>query len=121
MKKTNNMTEFNKLQVTDIVMQQSFRNQKIISDVLSALPVGCIPNHTPENITDRIKDLVKEHAHYHAVLERISEGTRYSKDLAQNAIGYTDNHEQQIELLREENLMLKLKLEELENKAVKQS
>lgn len=95
----------------------AFRNAKIISDVLAVLPVGYLPNHTPESVADRVRDLVADVGNYYAALEKIAYGTKYSKEVAQNAIGYTDNHEQHIELLREENLMLKLKLEKLENKA----
>ena len=98
------------------ISESALNNAKIISDVLSILPVGYLPNHTIESIPDRVKNLVYEHGKYFAVLEKIAEGTKYAKELAQNAIGYTDNHEQQIELLLEENLMLKLKLEELELK-----
>lgn len=95
----------------------AIRNAKIISDVLAFLPVGYLPNHTPESVPDRVRDLVSEHGSYYAALEKIAAGTKYAKEIAQNTIGYTDNDEQQIELLREENLMLKLKLEELEQKA----
>ena len=104
-------------EVSDEVMRQAYRNAAIIGEVLSILPVGYIPNHTPESVPKRVEEYVKEVGVYYAALERIANGTKYAKEIAQNAIGYTDNHEQQIELLREENLELKLKLEEFELKA----
>jgi formyltetrahydrofolate synthetase len=103
--------------VPETVMNAALRNAKIIADVLAFLPVGYLPNHTPESIPDRVKELVTDNGNYYNALERIAAGTKHSKEIAQNAIGYTDNHEQHIELLREENLMLKLKVEELEMKA----
>lgn len=104
-------------EIPNKVMDAAFRNARIIADVLHILPVGNIKEHTPESIPDRVKELVMEHACYHAALEKIADGTKHAKELAQNTLGYTDNEHYHIELLREENLMLKLKVEELETKA----
>ena len=103
--------------VPETVMNAALRNAKIVAETLSILPVGYIPEHTPESIPGRVKELVAEHAKYLNALERIATGTKHSKEIANSVLGYTDNHEQQIELLREENLSLKLKLEDLEMKA----
>lgn len=104
--------------ITNKVAEATFRNAKVIADVLAILPVGNLKEHTPESIPDRVRELVMEHASYYAALEKIAGGTKHAKELAQNALGYTDNEHYHIELLREENLMLKLKLEELEKKIV---
>jgi formyltetrahydrofolate synthetase len=103
--------------VPETVMNAALRNAKIVAETLSILPVGYIPAHTPESIPGRVEDLLAEHSKYFNALERIAAGTKHSKEIANSVLGYTDNHEQQIELLREENLMLKLKLEDLEMKA----
>jgi formyltetrahydrofolate synthetase len=103
--------------VPETVMNAALRNAEIVAETLSILPVGYLPAHTPESIPGRVKDLVTEHVKYFNALERIAAGTKHSKEIANSVLGYTDNHEQQIELLREENLRLKLKLEDLETKA----
>ncbi len=102
--------------VPETVMNAALRNAKIVAETLSILPVGYIPAHTPESIPGRVEDLVAEHSKYFNALERIAAGTKHSKEIANITLGYTDTHEQQIELLLEENLSLKLKLEELETK-----
>lgn len=96
----------------------TFRNAKIVSDLLAILPVGYIPNHTPESITERVKDIVFDYGRYQAALEKIAKGTRYAKEIAENAIGYEDDDTIDIDDLREENLLLKLKIEELEKQYV---
>ena len=103
-------------EVPEAVMLAALRNAKIVGELLSILPVGYLPNHTPESIPGRVKDLVMNNGNYYSALEKIAGGTKYAKEVAQNALGYTDNEHYHIELLREENLLLKLKLEELETK-----
>lgn len=47
-------------------------------------------------------------------LQTIAKGSRYAKEIAQQALGWPNKMDQQIELLIEENLKLKLKLEQIE-------
>lgn len=48
-------------------------------------------------------------------LKKIAEGSKHSKEIAKQALGWPDKMDQQIELLREENLRLKLELEKIIN------
>lgn len=51
-------------------------------------------------------------------LQKIAEGSKHAKDIARKALGWPDKHLEQVELLQEENLRLKLELEELQKKIV---
>lgn len=98
-------------EIPDTIINSAIRNSSIVAKVLAALPCNNFLEHTPESIPDRVANLVSENAQYHNALEIIADGTAYSKDVAQRALGWTDNEHFHIELLREENLKLKLELE----------
>jgi hypothetical protein len=103
-------------ELPDTMMTAAIRNATIVAEVLSALPCSHIPTHTPESIPERVKLLVGEHARYYTALETIADGTAHAKAVAQRALGWPDNEHYHVELLREENLKLKLQLEALETK-----
>jgi len=54
-------------------------------------------------------------------LQTIAQGSKYAKEIAQQALGWPNKMDQQIELLVEENLKLKLKLEQIEQEKALQA
>lgn len=102
----------------DSLLERAERNAAIIAKIMSTVPVGNIREHTPDSMPDRVAHYVEGYVKYHEALETIADGTSHAKEVAQRALGWLDNEHYHIELLREENLKLKLQLERLQKQLV---
>lgn len=60
-----------------------------------------------------IQYMQDKHCVYREALETIREGTDYSQELAAKILGWTDSYEYDIDDLRDENLELKMRIEDL--------
>lgn len=66
----------------------------------------------------KYESLEKEAQKKTDALKKIAEGSKHAKEIAQQALGWPDKMDQHIELLREENLRLKLELEKIRKEQI---
>lgn len=104
--------------MTETILITDQRNAAIISKIMATVPVGNISKHTPDDMPERVAYYVEHYAKYHEALETIADGTAHAKEVAQRALGWLDNEHYHVQLLREENLKLKLELEDIKKKSV---
>jgi len=95
------------------------QHQKDILDkTLFELPCSYVPNHTYENIPDMVAYYVEENQSFRNALEEIAKKNRRVETcrlIALKALGELTDEDYQPELLIEENLALKMKVEDLES------
>jgi len=71
-----------------------------------------------EEVIEAATEMKAENSKFKDALTYIKNGTRHSKELANKTLGWSGNEHEQIELLREDNLFLKLELEKTYNKLI---
>jgi hypothetical protein len=95
--------------------------KEILDKTLYELPCSYVPNHTYENIPDLVKYYVEENQSLRNALEEIAKKNRRVETcrlIALKALGELTDEDYQPELLIEENLALKMKVEDLESQII---
>lgn len=72
-----------------------------------------------EAVIANVSDLLADYEAYKGALTIISRGTEHSKELANRTLGWSGSEHYQVELLREDNLRLRLELEDLQYNVIK--
>ena len=98
--------------------------RSVLDKTLYELPCSYIPNHTYESIPEQVAYYVKENQSLRTALEEIAKKNRKAETcrlIALKALGELNDEDYQPELLIEENLKLRMQVEDLESKIVKYS